>query len=45
MNDFAGSLAGLVATLPTQPVKVDDCFIWGLFSVDADLNVGALGIK
>jgi len=37
--------AGLVATLPTQPVKVDDCFIWGVFSVDADLNIAALGIK
>jgi hypothetical protein len=37
--------AGLVATMPTQPVKVDDCFIWGVFSVDADLNIAACGIK
>src|SRR5712691_3621016 len=37
--------AWLVATTPTQPVKVDDCFIWGVFSVDADLNVAARGIK
>jgi hypothetical protein len=37
--------AGLVATMPTQPVKVDDCFVWGVFSVDADLNIAALDIK
>ena len=37
--------AGLVATMSTQPVKVDDCFIWGVFTVDADLNIAALGIK
>jgi hypothetical protein len=31
--------------MPTQPVKVDDCFVWGVFSVDADLNIAALDIK
>jgi hypothetical protein len=31
--------------MPAQPVKVDDCFVGGVFSVDADFNIATRGIK